>query len=206
MDTKICTKCNIVKSIDQFRKNKNYKNGIYSRCKQCECNYQRENSVNHNKAVAKYTEKSKAKKAKDSKLLKEKYKKEIKIYPLFKKCSKCQTFKKYIDFHKINENKDGLAYHCKDCINKAARSSSKKYRKQSLNNTRKYQTAKLKRCPKWANLEKIKEIYMNCPKGYHVDHIIPLRGKNVSGLHVENNLQYLPASENHSKGNKYGKI
>ena len=51
-------------------------------------------------------------------------------------------------------------------------------------------------------LEKIKEIYQNRKKGYHVDHIIPLQGENVSGLHVENNLQYLTTKQNLSKGNK----
>jgi len=61
---------------------------------------------------------------------------------------------------------------------------------------------KLKATPKWADMEKIKNIYLNCPKGFEVDHIIPLQGKTVSGLHVENNLQYLTKSENCSKGNK----
>lgn len=58
-------------------------------------------------------------------------------------------------------------------------------------------------CPKWADKEKIKEIYMNRPEGYHVDHIIPLRGKLVSGLHVSDNLQYLTIYENSSKNNKF---
>lgn len=61
---------------------------------------------------------------------------------------------------------------------------------------------KLKATPKFANLKKIKEIYKNCPKGYHVDHIIPLKNPIICGLHVEWNLQYLPAKQNLSKNNK----
>jgi len=66
----------------------------------------------------------------------------------------------------------------------------------------KRRAAKLKATPKFANLKKIREIYKNCPKGYHVDHIIPLQGKEVCGLHVEWNLQYLTKSANSSKSNK----
>ena len=58
-------------------------------------------------------------------------------------------------------------------------------------------------CPKWADLEKINQIYINCPVGYHVDHIIPLKGDVVRGLHIESNLQYLTAEENLKKGNRF---
>lgn len=54
----------------------------------------------------------------------------------------------------------------------------------------------------WADLDRIKQIYKECPKERVVDHIIPLQSDEVCGLHVENNLQYLTVPENQSKGNK----
>jgi hypothetical protein len=66
-----------------------------------------------------------------------------------------------------------------------------------------HRVARKSRTPRWADRAAIRAIYANCPEGFHVDHVIPLRGKWVSGLHVEVNLQYLPSSENQRKSNKY---
>lgn len=68
---------------------------------------------------------------------------------------------------------------------------------------RNYQARKLKAMPAWAEVELIKQFYKNCPEGYEVDHIVPLQGKNVCGLHVLANLQYLPRTENRKKSNKF---
>lgn len=85
---------------------------------------------------------------------------------------------------------------------------TKTYRKRNKHKVRawdaKYRADLLKRTPTYANIEKIEEFYKNCPPGMEVDHIIPLRGKNVCGFHIETNLQYLPKLENRRKSNKFG--
>lgn len=64
-----------------------------------------------------------------------------------------------------------------------------------------------KSTPIWSDLETIKNIYEKCPNGFHVDHLIPVKGitsegNRVSGLHVPLNLRYLPAVINISRGNR----
>ena len=59
--------------------------------------------------------------------------------------------------------------------------------------------------PSWLTPDQkrqIKEIYKNCPKGHHIDHVIALLGKNVCGLHVPWNLKAIPITENLKKGNR----
>ena len=70
----------------------------------------------------------------------------------------------------------------------------------------KYKAAKLQRIPVWMTkdeLNMMRLFYVKCPQGFDVDHIVPLQGRNVSGLHVLLNLQYLTKEENGRKGNKF---
>lgn len=80
-------------------------------------------------------------------------------------------------------------------------------------NIRKYQASKICRTPVWlTDFDKLK---MQCvysvaamltrenKESWEVDHIIPLQGKLVSGLHVPSNLQVIKASSNRIKNNKY---
>lgn len=73
---------------------------------------------------------------------------------------------------------------------------------------------KIQRTPRWLtqlHFDQIELFYESAREltkefGFQidVDHIIPLRGVNVSGLHVPWNLQLLSHDENMSKGNKHG--
>jgi hypothetical protein len=72
-----------------------------------------------------------------------------------------------------------------------------------LARTREQQLKRQKRVPAWSEKKAIETFYENCPQGHEVDHIYPLQGKTVSGLHVLGNLQYLPMSVNRSKGNAF---
>ena len=70
----------------------------------------------------------------------------------------------------------------------------------------KYKAAKLQRIPVWMTkdeLNMMRLFYVKCPEGFDVDHIVPLQGRNVSGLHVLSNLQYLTKEENGRKANKF---
>lgn len=60
--------------------------------------------------------------------------------------------------------------------------------------------------PGWTDLRAIREFYRGCPPGHHVDHVIPLSNRSVCGLHVTENLQYLTASANCAKRNRFSSI
>lgn len=126
----------------------------------------------------------------------------------------CKSCKQLISKQRYVEQKERL-----DAINAKWRSNNKEYKAQ-LNSlwaarnkparaatTAKYRARKLNATPNWltdSQWKDIKKIYEYANTlGFHVDHIVPLQGTHVSGLHVPCNLQVLSPRDNQSKGNKY---
>lgn len=68
---------------------------------------------------------------------------------------------------------------------------------------RSYTIRKERATPAWADRAAILQFYLARPDGMEVDHVVPLHGKSVSGLHVLENLQYLRSSENRKKTNQH---
>lgn len=147
-----------------------------------------------------------------------------------KLCKKCNTFKPLERFEvSKGSTYKGKQYEgtylknkCKDCKSAEAlaryranrdvevvklKERARKKRKEDpsihRHNNKLFKKHIKQATPKWVDKKVLKAVYDNKPEGYDVDHIIPLRAKNVSGLHVPWNLQYLPEDINRNhKRNK----
>lgn len=128
--------------------------------------------------------------------------------------------KKLYDVDYVNNNRDKKYKDNKSWRNKNKEkcyAMSKRWKQANAHKvtyyTRKRQAAKAKASPNWLNKSQLKEIenfYWLAKdlekitgEKYHVDHIVPLQGKNVCGLHVPWNLQVLPSDINIIKGINY---
>lgn len=85
----------------------------------------------------------------------------------------------------------------------------KQWRERNVGRTNGYaaweRARQLGAAPSWLTSEQREEMiqfYIACPKGWHVDHVLPLDGPDVCGLHVPWNLQYLPARANRLKSRR----
>lgn len=177
---KYCSRCKTEKPYSEFGLKKETKDGYRYCCRKCASNMETEKRRSNktarasaNAAAKKYREKMK------SSINLDEYREKNK-----------QSCRRY--YH------SNLA---------ASREASKRWRLENKEHKRFMNTMRKKyvkqQTPIWANVKKIRQIYLNCPDGMHVDHVIPLKGKLVCGLHVENNLQYLTPLENIKKNNSF---
>lgn len=178
---KICSKCNKNLSLDDFHNNKNTISGKVSACKSCYGEFYEENA--------------------------EEIKRRVKIYADSHREEKRATDKIYYESHKENYIRNAAKWDSQNPEKRREITNSYGKRNQPKKNARSamYRAKKIQATPPWISqdqIDEIRRIYENCPKGFHVDHIIPLNGENISGLHLPWNLQYLPAIENLKKSNK----
>lgn len=94
-------------------------------------------------------------------------------------------------------------------VKRHAKETRQRHPEKQSEKTMRRHAAKIRAVPLWANHAAIARHYANARylsevtgHQHHVDHIIPLRGETVCGLHVEYNLRVIPHFMNTRKGNR----
>tara|TARA_R110000744_G_scaffold21626_14_gene55856 strand:- start:53 stop:694 length:642 start_codon:yes stop_codon:yes gene_type:complete len=194
--SKHCKKCDTTKELSSFSRDKRRKDGLQPYCKDCckaSTKLRRDTNTEYRERVyaqAKVWAKENAEKVAARK--KELYQENLE-----------QNQAKAKEYYKANreyilEYKSEWAKENRD--------------KRNAIESRRY-AAKMKRTPTWLSEQQQQDIQAMytlakklenlCGIQYDVDHIVPMQGKNVSGLHVPWNLQILPRVLNQKKGNSF---
>ena len=133
--------------------------------------------------------------------------------PSTKTCPDCGQDKPLSQYHRHRSRAGGVQAVCKLCMRARRMSYYYRYPEKHVAQNALRRARKLMRTPNWLTDEhkaQIAELYMEAQiatiltgEPYHVDHIVPLKGETVCGLHVPWNLQVLPGAENCSKNNQF---
>ena len=192
---KKCSRCKTTKPFDLFYKNPRTKDGRNTFCKICHME--------------------------DRKLRRERlrsnpvYVEKERVYKRGYREKTVAQRKRYMDRWRA-DNADRVIAYKKANYDRSRRYNieySKKNSAALLAKCRQRQANQIQRTPIWVGQEElwlISEAYELARLRtkitgikWHVDHIVPLQGKLVSGLHVPNNMQVIPAVENFRKNNRF---
>lgn len=182
---KKCKCCSEDKELSLFSKAKTTKDKLQTYCKPCASQKAKEFRLRNEGYDKKYYAVNKTRYAEHSKSYRTENKEILAIY----------------NKQRYQANKEKIKLWAKD----ARDARPEVYRAKDA----KRRASKLNATPKWGDVEKIKVLYeysklcsIVLKQTFHVDHIVPLKGKTVCGLHVPSNLQVLTAFENISKSNR----
>jgi hypothetical protein len=183
--TKVCTGCNEERQVDCFYFIKD-RNAYMAKCKVC------------------YKARHEACKAKNPEVYKEKNLRAVAARDKEAHAARNKAWRK--------DNPAKVKEQYERCL--AQRGGKKLYKRATyLRRPESFIRANLKRqkalsraIPGWYNADEVNDIYALAKRlgsKYHVDHIVPLQGTHVCGLHVQTNLRIILAEENLQKGNKF---
>lgn len=169
---KTCCRCKETKPLSEFSLQKNLPDGFQRRCKSCDKAYRKENADRRKAYGAVYG----------------------KAYWANNKEKASAATKAWYCANKQRRNEKSKAWE-----------TSNKDRRRAIGARRR--SAKLNAMPSWASdydtaaWYEVADVLSRSGVKYEVDHIVPLQGETVCGLHTEANLQVLPRHKNRAKKN-----
>ena len=201
---KNCVTCGVSKPLAAFNTRKGARDGLAGQCRDCAREYFREYDRKRAAARVEYrravyvAEKDSVKSASRDYYARnrEAVSARKKAYDAANAAAKAESFRRW-----RQANADHLARE----KSRWAQENPEKVRAASARR----RTAQLRATPPWSDRAAIEAIYQAAVDleratgiRHHVDHIVPLRGRTVCGLHVPANLRVIPAAENQAKGNR----
>ena len=189
---KLCITCKTEKSLSDFYKKLTAKDGYAGDCKDCR----------KSRSLKKHYANHEAGKER----LRQSYEKRKAAHPTLSADLYAKNREKSLEYSK--------AYYEANAEDRKAKQRlwSKTNRGTANALGRKYKLKKINATPKWLSESQL--LHIKCKyqlaamlnihgvEPWHVDHIVPIRGKDVCGLHVPWNLRVIPAKENMTKGNR----
>ena len=208
ISAKRCTKCKQTKHPSEFHRNKSKPDGMATECKPCAV-----------ERAAKWFETNKERHRDSSKSRyqrnPESYKQRARAWEQLNRERKRELRRSAYAAnreHKLEQSRASWAKHAekRNATKKAYRLANPE---RGAEYVRARQSRQQKAMPPWADRKAILSIYAECRRmsevtgiKHHVDHIYPLKGATVCGLHVAENLRVIPAADNQTKANKFPEL
>ena len=190
--TKFCSLCKQCLPINVFGKHSGHKDGLASSCKHCLRIKDKEKYQKHREKILKQ--------------FAIRYKENVEENRKQRRAHYNRNKQPYLERSRRQREQN------KELIAAYKRQWSQKNRHKKNAAEGKRRAIQLSACPSWLTQDDValidstyavaRWLTLTCFQKYHVDHIVPLQGSSVCGLHVPWNLQVLSATENMSKGNK----
>lgn len=201
---KKCSKCKESKLIVEFSKDKYRKDGLKNQCKSCRKAHYQDNKEQVLAQHKEYYQANREKKLERQKVYKQVNRERIQVNSReFYKTNREQILEQQKAYYLTNQEQ------IKTYQRKYSQANPDKINAKNA----KRRATKLQATPKWLTKEEhrwMELFYLIVKVGkeqgqqFEVDHIVPLQGENVCGLHVPWNLQVIRKTANRIKSNKLG--
>ncbi len=213
MSLKTCSKCKVNRLVSEFDKNKVKPDGLQNQCKVCRQAYRDANKAKIRESDRQYrlnnlsvlSDKAKQRYTEDPDKVKSRVNK-------YYHANKHTTVASYRQREKeaISKRQREYRQNNRELFRQKEREDRNKRPERYRAKYASRRVRKLQATAPWADNKTIATFYTRAAElegstgvKWHVDHIDPLQGHLVCGLHVAENLQVLPASINCSKNNSF---